>query len=74
MTHFHWHPKTPTSHRCKWEGYTLEAWTDGRWLVYTPSREVNRSWPEQVLGSDMQDAKRRAQAAAMVLYQLDEAP
>ena len=67
---FMWTQRTFVSERCEWNGFLLEAWNDGRWLVYTPSREVCQSYADQVQGNDIKDAKRRAQAATLILIQL----
>jgi hypothetical protein len=66
---------------CKWKGIHL-AVSDGTvldagiWQVYRlPAvwNDPNRiDWQMQVSGNDLQDAQRRAQAAAMVLHQLSE--
>lgn len=67
---FDWLPQTPLTSRCMWQGYTLEAWKDGRWLVYSPSRDTVRSYETQTTGSNLEDAQRRAQGAAMILHDL----
>lgn len=69
---FVWSPKTPSSWCCDWNGFYLEAFNDGRWLVYSPHRDTCTSWSTQVMGTDIMDARRRAQAAAMVLKSLCE--
>lgn len=59
------------SHECSYKGLTLFASTSGSWAVWDKvSVEPIVSWRSQVKGSDLQDAQRRAQAAAMVLHQL----
>jgi hypothetical protein len=48
----------------------LQAWVDGRWMVQTASHDLLISHHSQTVGSDIMDAQRRAQAAAMILHEL----
>jgi len=64
---FVWTQTTKTGvHRCWWDGLTLDAGASGIWYVYDPG-EVLASHQTQSKGSDLEDAKRRAQGAAIAL-------
>lgn len=69
---FEWKPCTPVSRSCEWNGLYLEAFRDGRWKVAkarTPGNPlVNHA--QQVKGTDLKDAERRAQAAALIINQM----
>jgi hypothetical protein len=69
---FNWVPSTPSSERAYWCEYYLEAWRDGRWRVTLAS---DRGHPlvdhtQQSIGTNIIQAKERAQAAAMIQQQL----
>ena len=69
---FEWKPCTPVSRSCEWNGLYLEAFQDGRWKVAkarTPGNPLV-SHKEKVPGTDIRDAEKRAQAAAMIIHQL----
>ena len=57
-----------------WKGLLLRVWTDGRWEVLGPKRAgmfgklVDHAM--QTKGKDINEAKQRAQAAAIVQLQL----
>lgn len=61
-------------HRCSWEGFELWASGTGEWRVLREPMFEDGQWimlvddQQQVAGTDLQDAMRRAQAAAMVLH------
>jgi hypothetical protein len=67
---FEWRRATPMVYRCDWNGMILQAWVDGRWMVHTASHDLLVSHYSQTIGSDIMDAQRRAQAAAMILHEL----
>ena len=54
---------------CDWYGLDLIVGDNGFWMVQRRGRTLS-GHENQVFGSDLQDAQRRAQAAAMVLHQL----
>jgi hypothetical protein len=64
---FEWRRATPVVYRCDWNGMILQAWVDGSWMVQTASHQLLISYHSQTIGSDIMDARRRAQAAAMIL-------
>lgn len=69
---FEWRPCTPVSRSCDWNGLYLEAFQDGRWKVAkarTPGAPLV-SHKQQISGTDIRDAERRAQAAALIIHQL----
>jgi hypothetical protein len=63
---FQWAAKEGGVHQCEWQGMSLEAWQDGRWWVHDRGT-ILAAWHEQAPGSDLDDAKRRAQGAAIAL-------
>jgi hypothetical protein len=70
MPAFRWQPSTAVSLRCDWNGYSLEAWKDGRWRV---AKAGHPGLPlcdheKQSLGTDLTDARKRAQAASMNIH------
>lgn len=69
---FEWKPCTPVSRSCEWEVLYLEAFMDGRWKVAkarTPGNPVV-THDQQTKGTDLKDAERRAQAAALIINQM----
>lgn len=69
---FLWRPSTAKSQWCIWGEYHLEAFNDGRWRV---SLNTDRGHPltdhtTQTTGTNITEAKTRAQAAAMIQQQL----
>lgn len=69
---FNWQSATMTSDRAYWKGFYLEAWKDGRWRVTFADE---RGYPlvdhtEQSAGTNISEAKQRAQAAALIQQQL----
>ena len=69
---FEWKPCTPVSRSCEWNGLYLEAFRDGRWKVakaMTPGNPVV-THAQQTKGTDIKDAERRAQAAALIINQM----
>jgi hypothetical protein len=63
---FEWAAEKCGVSECNWQGMSLEAWQDGRWWVHDRGT-ILAAWHEQASGSDLQDAKRRAQGAAIAL-------
>lgn len=61
-------------HYCEWNGLTLWADQYGTWNVCLPPVKENKPWrvvisdKMQAAGTNLQDAQRRAQAAAMGLH------
>lgn len=53
-------------HGCKWEGLTLYASEQGTWSVRQDGQCLITS-NDQTPGSDIEEAKRRAQGAAIAL-------
>lgn len=69
---FNWGRSTMVSDRAYWMGFYLEAWEDGRWRVTFADE---RGYPlvghtKQAIGTNIIQAKQRAQAAAMIQQQL----
>ena len=67
-----WVACTQSSDRAYWGEFYLEAWTDGRWRVSpwrTPSIPLV-DHTQQGLGTNISEAKQRAQAAALIQQQL----
>jgi hypothetical protein len=63
---FVWNKYVKGVHQCEWQGISLEAWDDARWWVHERGTML-AAWHEQAPGSDLEDAKRRAQGAAIAL-------
>jgi hypothetical protein len=63
---FKWRYTDVNLRTCRWEGMTLDAFKSGAWYVYDFG-EVLASSQHQTTGSDLEDAKRRAQGAAIAL-------
>jgi hypothetical protein len=63
---FEWAAKEGGVHECKWQGMTLQARQVGIWLVHDRGT-ILAAWHEQAPGSDLEDAKRRAQGAAIAV-------
>jgi hypothetical protein len=61
---------------CEWNALVLWAKAGGDWRVDQYRQDgrllTNTSNADQTRGKNIQDAKRRAQAAAMVLHQLSK--
>lgn len=68
---FPWHRRTPTVEACIIGEIHMEANIDGRWLVNL-SGERMCDHTHQTIGSDIDDAKARAQAYTMILIDLIE--
>lgn len=69
---FNWKHVVPPAGRyayCSWGGFTLHAFPEGAWKVILDTTVIAH-WEEQTTGQDLEDAKRRCQAAAIVHYQL----
>jgi hypothetical protein len=69
---FHWtnvHPPAGNYSYCFYQGLTLHAFPEGAWKVIKDSVVVAH-WEEQTTGKDINEAKQRAQAAALVQLQL----
>ena len=69
---FNWGRSTMVSDRAYWMGFYLEAWEDGRWRVTFADE---RGYPlvdhtKQAIGTNIIQAKQRAQAAALIQQQL----
>ena len=69
---FLWRPSTPKSQWCAWGNYHLEAFSDGRWRVSlnTDRGHALADHTTQTTGTNITEAKTRAQAAAMIFQQL----
>lgn len=55
--------------RCLRRGLTLHAFPDGAWKVIAGTEAIAH-WEEQASGKDINEAMRRAQAAAIVQHSL----
>ncbi len=64
---FEWKEVAVSYHQCDWNGLTLTAGNNGRWFVYSDSMDVLSSYETQAPGEAIEDAKHRAQSAAMAL-------
>ena len=67
-----WTRSTMVSDQAYWMGFYLEAWEDGRWRVTFADE---RGYPlvdhtKQAIGTNIGEAKQRAQAAALIQQQL----
>jgi len=64
----------PDMMHAEWRGLLLRAWEDGRWEVLGPRRNDRYGHlvghQQQTAGKDINEAKQRAQAAAIVQLQL----
>lgn len=69
MKSFVWKHFEEDAHMSNWNGMLLGASEDGSWWAADPN-DYSIGSIEQVAGSNLLEAKRRAQAAAMVLYDL----
>ena len=69
---FLWRPSTPKSQWCAWGIYHLEAFSDGRWRVSLHSDQGHAlaDHSTQTKGTNITEAKTRAQAAAMIFQSL----
>jgi hypothetical protein len=69
---FNWGRSTMVSDRAYWMGFYLEAWEDGRWRVTFADERGHPlvDHTKQAIGTNISEAKQRAQAAAMIQQQL----
>lgn len=66
MEPFRWVGDGADGNVCYWLDMTLVAFDDGRWEVYEQGKEIPFvSWRQQTIGTNTEDAIRRAQSAAM---------
>jgi hypothetical protein len=68
---FVWKEIVPNLYKCAWQGLILHAGCSGAWWVergiYADNAVELASYEDQTTGSDLEDAKRRAQGAAIAL-------
>lgn len=69
---FNWGRSTMVSDRAYWMGFYLEAWEDGRWRVTFADERGHPlvDHTKQAIGTNIIEAKTRAQAAAMIFQSL----
>lgn len=67
---WHRHPKDRSTTFAEWHGFVLEAFDGGEWYVWTGSVDMKHELlvchHEQVKGKDIEEARQRATAAALV--------